>query len=147
MGSRATEPIGAANLGGRALRADPTATLRQICKTFAAENVDAVLLDRPGSPVAVVTVRDLARALAEGADPDVVWGADVTAPHPCYTLASTPVMEVITEMLRNQVDHILVMDEDGLVGMANLRSLVGEVVTELADQTAGGSGSVDSAVT
>jgi CBS domain-containing protein len=124
MTAELVDPIGPAVTRRRHPRADPDATLRQVCQIMATDHLDAVLLDRPGRPVAVLTTTDVAEALAAGADPDVVWAADVVSRPSVYVDAAESIDEAARRALQRGGDHVVVTDEDGLVGLVSLRELL-----------------------
>ena len=72
MGIDAKDPVG--RLARRELvTVGEATTLRSLARLMGERDIGAVVVERPGSPTGVVTERDVVRALADDADPDVVW--------------------------------------------------------------------------
>jgi len=78
---------------------DPESTLRTAARIMLRHGVGAVLLRGPELPDSIVTEHDIVGALADGADPDTVWVADV---------ASSPVVTVATGSTLADAAHLMV---------------------------------------
>ena len=61
--------------------------------------------------------------MAEGADPDEVWVADVMSERPRYLTNSDRVSDAVDVMLTVGIRHLPVLDEGELVGMVSIRDL------------------------
>ena len=114
----------------------PQATLLDAADLLAARDVGVLVVGDGGRPPeAVVSERDLVRALAARRDPattpvravahtDLIW-CDVEA-----TLA-----EVANEMMDRYVRHVLVEEDGRLVGIVSARDLLGAyAAADMADQ-------------
>ncbi|HEC10283.1 MAG TPA: CBS domain-containing protein [Acidimicrobiales bacterium] len=107
------------------LMADRSSTIRQMAVAMTEKLCGmAIIEQRDGSP-AVVSERDLVRALAEGADPDQVWAVDVmtrdvlTIDGDATILAAAELMDV------SGVRHLLVTDlENDRTGLVSIRDLL-----------------------
>lgn len=119
-----------------AITVNAQATLREVAEVLRDANIGAVVVLAPGRPMAVVSERDIVRALADGADPDAIWAADVVTEEPRYVTPSHPVPRLAEEMLAAGVRHMPVVDENEVVGMVGardaLRSLTETVLARLA---------------
>jgi CBS domain-containing protein len=71
----------------------------------------------------ILSERDVVRALAEGADPDVVWVADVMSEFPRYLTPGDSVHGALEVMLAAGIRHLPVIDDGELVGIVSIRDL------------------------
>jgi CBS domain-containing protein len=86
----------------------------------------AVLVGR--DLVGIFTERDLARAIAWGADPKVTTVAEYMTTQPVSVGLDTDVHEVVLAMLELECRHLPVIDVGRLVGMVSIRDLLGDVL-------------------
>lgn len=118
-----------------AICVDGRATLRDVASALRDANVGALVVLPGDRPMAVVSERDVVRALADGADPDAVWAADVGTEEPRYVTPSYPVPRLAEEMLAAGIRHMPVVDDNELVGMVGardaLRSLTRAALADL----------------
>lgn len=115
-----------------AITVEAQATLREVAAVLRDANIGAVVVLAPERPLAVISERDIIRALADGADPDAVWAADVVTEEPRYVTLSYPVPRLAEEMLAAGIRHMPVVEENEVVGMVGerdaLRSLTEAVL-------------------
>jgi CBS domain-containing protein len=78
--------------------------------------------------VGIFTERDLARAIAWGADPKVTTVAEYMTTEPVSVGLDTDVHEVVLAMLELECRHLPVIDADTLVGMVSIRDLLGSAL-------------------
>lgn len=104
-----------------AITVEAQATLREVAAVLRDANIGAVVVLAPGRPLAVISERDIVRALADGADPDAIWAADVVTEEPRYVTPSHPVPRLAEEMLAAGIRHMPVVDENEVVGMVGAR--------------------------
>lgn len=101
------------------------ATLREVAQTLDSADIGAVVvLPSDSETVAIVSERDIVRALANGADPDEVWAADVVPAEPRWVSPSQSIRSVGEEMLASGARHLLVMGDGELVGMVGARDVL-----------------------
>lgn len=110
------------------LRRPPVTTpawgaLRDAAEALVAHDVAALLVLSPEAPLAIVTERDVVRALASGADPDEVRIGDVMTAPLLTVEADTSVEDAMTRMLDGGVRHLVVLDGDGPRGVLSIRDL------------------------
>jgi len=111
---------------GRPLVLRSNATLREAVKLMADHNVGLLpIVDDEGRPLAVISERDVIKALAAGASLDSpVLAAARRGP----LITATPdvdVYEAVVKMQRGGVRHLLVVDEEGrLVGVVSIRDFM-----------------------
>ena len=100
------------------------ASLRQVAIELARAGIGAVLVADADQPVGIMTERDVVRALAEGADPDAVWAADVMTPRALFA-APDDVISSVAELMRiAEVRHVPVRDGERIVGIVSLRDIL-----------------------
>jgi CBS domain-containing protein len=98
-------------------------TLREVSEELAGEPSGALLVDDPGEPIEVVSLRDVMTAIAAGADPDRFTVGEINLIERPYIFHADEVDDVAEAMVRLRVDEALVLDRDGLVGLLSLRDL------------------------
>jgi len=105
------------------VRLSPTATLRAaaIDLAEARTGLGIVEVDEGG----VITERDVLRAIAAGTDLDVASVGDHMTPNPVSVPSDTPLGEACDLMITKGVRHLLVSDGGELVGVLNMRDVVG----------------------
>jgi CBS domain-containing protein len=101
---------------------DADATLREAAIALAEDGVGAVIVagSRPlGAPAArpqgIASERDIVRALADGADPDAERIGNVMTLDLATAAPSDAVGEVAAQMLADEIRHMPLMDEEGVV--------------------------------
>jgi CBS domain-containing protein len=100
------------------------ATLREVARELADDEIGAVLVQAPGGPVGLVSERDLVTALAAGDDPDDrqvadLMTADLVSAGPDDTIGA------VAELMDDAgVRHIPVTDGSTVVGMVSVRDVL-----------------------
>lgn len=107
------------------IRVAPEATLGQAAATLSSANVGAVVLGTDASPTAVLSERDVVRAVAEHKEPARTSAAEVATSDLVWCDASATVAEVAVEMMEHYVRHVLVEDDGVLVGVVSARDVLG----------------------
>jgi CBS domain-containing protein len=110
---------------GRPLVLRSNATLLEAVKIMADHNVGLLpIVDNEGRPLAVISERDVIKALAAGTSLDSPAPAARRRP----LITATPdvdVYEAIVKMQRGGVRHLLVVDREGrLVGVVSIRDFM-----------------------
>ena len=133
MGIDAKDPVG--KLAGRALvTVGEAVTLRSLARLMDEHDIGAVVVDRPDLPAGVVTERDVIRALAEGADPDIVWAPDVMSWDPVTIERDQSILRAALRSVDEGVRHLVVVDEGRPTGMVSARDLLQIVADDLLDE-------------
>ncbi|HSP39316.1 MAG TPA: DUF1918 domain-containing protein [Frankiaceae bacterium] len=109
-------------------RIDGSATLRVAADVLARSAVGAVVVQEPGSPPALLSQGDVLAALAGGADPDVVWVADIVSSATVWAARDEGLGRAAESMRDARVRHVLVRDRTGLVGIAGLTDVLAALV-------------------
>ncbi len=93
------------------LTATPHDTLRELSARMTAGGCGFLLVVKPGSPTAVVTERDIVRAIGEGAEIDDVWATDVMTREVLEVSADASIAEAARLMMAAGVRHLVVVDD------------------------------------
>lgn len=108
----------------------PTATLRQTAVELSEEQVGALIVRDHRGTLGVVSEHDLARALAEGVDPDDDRVEDVMTYELITTAGSTSPRAAADAMAKQGIRHLLVVDgDDEPLGVISARDLLGVLGT------------------
>jgi CBS domain-containing protein len=103
----------------------PEHTLRQAAQLMAARRIgSAVVIDPDGEGVGIMTERDVLNAIGAGLDPDIertsshiTW--DVVYAGPDWTLE-----EAASAMARGGFRHLVVVEEDEVLGVISVRDIM-----------------------
>lgn len=84
----------------------------------------AIVIDPDGEGIGIVTERDILNAIAAGLDPDVEHTAthitwDVVYAGPSWTLE-----EAAAAMIRGSFRHLVVLEDDEVLGVISVRDVV-----------------------
>jgi CBS domain-containing protein len=114
----------------------PDATLRMVAETLREESIGVVVVRDPhvegrGTKAAgLVSERDLAQALAEGADPDVRRAEDVMTIDLAYADADDSVMSAARRMIDNEIRHMPVAEQGALIGVISARDVLEALIAD-----------------
>jgi len=115
------------------LWARPGDTLRSVAQALHAADCGALVVRGRDALLAVVSERDIVRALAQGADADDVWAADVMTRTVLTTSPDEPILTVAALMAEAHVRHVVLVDERGdPVGIASMRDVLQPLLDEAA---------------
>jgi CBS domain-containing protein len=103
---------------------DLDTTLRACAKVMADESIGAVLVRGPHGPAGVLTERDIAAALAEGALADRDRARDFMTADIDGVPELTSIAEAAREMLRNEIRHLAVTRDGKTVGIISSRDVL-----------------------
>lgn len=126
-------------VGGEVKRTTPDATLYEVAALMEAEGIGALVVDDGGDgeeeAIAVVTERDLIRALAALADPAEVKVHSIASTDLVWCDAEATVAEVAELMSERFLRHVLIEEDGELVGIVSARDLLGlyAAAEDLAD--------------
>ena len=111
-----------------AITVDEKLTLRSLAAVLDELDVGVALVARPDGSAAVVSERDVVRALAQGAEPDEVWVADVMAEDVVIADPDEPLIDVGSRMCEEAVRHVAVVDNGVVVGVVSARDVLDALV-------------------
>ena len=106
----------------------PEATLRTAAKALDDAQIGIVAIGTPADVRGLISERDVARAVAEGRDPDRTASGDVASATIVWADSSATVAEVAEVMMEHYVRHVLLEDDGHLVGIVSARDLLGAYV-------------------
>ncbi|GIU90902.1 MAG: hypothetical protein KatS3mg010_2001 [Acidimicrobiia bacterium] len=117
-----------------AVTVDEKLTLRSVSAVLAELDIGVALVARPYDSVGIVSERDVVRALADGADPDEVWAADVMMEEIVVAEPEETILDVAQRMVEEGVRHVAVVERGVIVGVVSARDLL-PVLTDHAFST------------
>ncbi len=82
----------------------------------------------------IVTERDLARALAAGLGPGDAL-SDIAVLHPVAVSSSMSIVDTAAKMLRDEIRHLLVVDDGAVVGIVSIRDVMAALLHSLRPET------------
>jgi CBS domain-containing protein len=101
----------------------PGDSLRDVAKALASARTGLGIVDVDGG--GVITERDVLRAIAGGTDLDRAPARDHMTAHPVTVSPDTLLDDACDLMIARGVRHLLVSEGDALVGVLNMRDVVG----------------------
>jgi CBS domain-containing protein len=105
------------------VRLDPSSTLRQAAVDLAAARTGLAIVDAGDG--GVLTERDVLRAIAGGTDLDTATVGEFMTPRPIAVDPGLALGEACDLMISRGVRHLLVSEGGALVGVLNMRDVVG----------------------
>jgi len=103
----------------------PTHTLRQVAQLMSARRVgSAIVLDPDGEGVGIMTERDMLYAIGAGIDPDVAQANGHITWEVVYAAPDWSLEEAAMAMARGGFRHLVVMDEDEVLGIISVRDIM-----------------------
>mgnify|MGYP001174250698 CR=1 FL=1 len=110
-------------MGPVKVRVTPGATLREVAVALSGARTGLGVVDVAGG--GVITERDVLRAIAAAIDLDTATAGDHMTPDPVAVRPQMPLGEACDLMIARGVRHLLVSDEGELIGVLNMRDVVG----------------------
>ena len=110
-------------MGPVKVRVTPGDTLRAVAVALAAARTGLGVVDVDGG--GVITERDVLRAIAQGSDLDTETAGDHMTSDPVSVARAMPLEEACDLMISRNVRHLLVDDGGALIGVLNMRDVVG----------------------
>ncbi len=103
----------------------PTHTLRQAARLMAERKVGAaVVLDPDADGPGILTERDVLEVVAKGQDPDVELCGEHLTPDAVTATPDWDLGRAAAAMLTGGFRHLVVVDEDDVVGVLSVRDIV-----------------------
>jgi CBS domain-containing protein len=108
-------------------------TLRSVAAVLTAEEIGAALVERTDGSFGIVSERDVTAALADDADPDVVWSADVMSAPVVTARVDEPIMGVALRIIDEGIRHVAIVDGESVVGVVSARDVFGVLAEDLLE--------------
>jgi CBS domain-containing protein len=118
-----------------AISVDEKLTLRSLAAVLAQLDIGVALVAAPDGSVGILSERDIVRALADGADPEEVWAADISAADLVYAEPDESILDVAERMATEMVRHVPVVERGTIIGVVSARDVL-PVLAEHARDTA-----------
>lgn len=106
------------------LTIDPSASVREAARLIAGASVGCLVVGTNEQVEAIVSERDVVRAVAEGADLDRMTVGELGSRTLVWASIDDTVGDVAEEMMEDYVRHVLVRDDSGLVGVLSMRDVL-----------------------
>jgi CBS domain-containing protein len=110
------------------IEVDGQSPLRHVAEQMSDAGVGAVLVVRAGAAAGILSERDVVRALADGADPDEVWAADVMTTPILWVAPDDSISSVAELMELGGVRHAPVREGGRAIGMISVRDVLDVLV-------------------
>ena len=107
-----------------AISVEEKLTLRSLAAVLAELDIGAVLVERPDGSIAVVSERDIVRALAADADPETIWAADVTSDAVIFAEPDETILAAAERMSDEGIRHLAVVEHGTTVGVVSARDVL-----------------------
>ncbi len=112
---------------------DEKLSLRSLAAVLAAEEIGAAFVRRADSSLGIASERDVVRALADGADPDTVWAADVMSQELVTVGVDDVLIDVALRLVGENLRHVAVTEHGEIVGVVSARDVLPIVTNDLLE--------------
>jgi len=102
----------------------PNSTLRAVALQMESAGVSALIVEDGSDQFGIVTESDVVSAIANEADVDLVWSADVMTRNLQHVRADATVADIAELMQVGQIRHVLVKGDGGRIGIVSIRDLL-----------------------
>lgn len=116
--------------GDAVVRVPSDATVADVARAIAANNIGAVVVGDDPRPAALLSERDVVRVVAAGQDPAAVPARDIASGNLIWCEADDTVEQAALRMTDHSIRHLLVERDGELVGIISARDLLGVYATE-----------------
>jgi len=120
-------------IAGAVVRVSADATVAEVARLIAENEVGAVVVGGAQRPAAIMTERDVVRVVAAGRDPSGVPAIEVASTTLIWCEAHETVATAAIRMTDHSIRHLLVERDGALAGIVSARDLLGVYATD-ADQ-------------
>ncbi|HOB47730.1 MAG TPA: CBS domain-containing protein [Mycobacterium sp.] len=117
-------------IGGGIVRVAADATVADVAKAIADQNIGAVVVGDEERPTALVSERDVVRVVAGGRDPAAVLAREIASTSLVWCEADDTVEEAALRMTDREIRHLLVERDGALAGIVSIRDLLGVYATD-----------------
>jgi signal-transduction protein with cAMP-binding, CBS, and nucleotidyltransferase domain len=111
---------------------DPESTLRSVTQAMVAQGNGVAVVLGPKGPSSIVTESDIVRVLAQRADPDTTWVADVASDLIAVSPTVT-VLEGIRQMAGKHIRHVPVTEKGEIVGLVVSEDVLDLIASKSSD--------------
>lgn len=119
--------------GDPVARVTADATIAEAAKAMASCDFGVAVVGDDARPAALVSERDIVRAVATGLDPASVPAAAVASTALVWCDAETTVYQAAARMMNHYIRHLLVDRDGALAGIVSARDLLGVYSTYSSD--------------
>lgn len=107
------------------LKVDADDTVQEAAVYMHASNVGSLIVEQVGDDVGIITERDLSqKVIAQGKDPEQLKVSDIMTSPIISMDRFLPVEEANKFMMKNKIRHLVVTEEDKIVGILSVKDLV-----------------------
>ena len=111
--------------------AEKSENLNATIQKMAIANIGAVIIVENEKPIGIFTERDLLkRVVAKNITVKKVTIGQVMTPKIISVTPDTKMSEVLKKMYTNAMRHMVIMENDKLIGIFSLRNLLRKLITE-----------------
>jgi predicted transcriptional regulator len=107
----------------------PTATVRAAATAIVEQSIGMLVIGTTDDVLAVLSERDIVRAVSERRDLDTTSVADIGSRELVWIDADDNIGQAAEEMMKDYVRHALVRDVTGLVGVLSMRDVLAAYTT------------------
>ncbi len=104
-------------------------SVHDAARAMAEASVGVVLIGTHDDVKALVSERDVVRAVAAGLDLDAIAALDIGTTRLIWIDAGNTIGDAAEEMMEDYVRHVLVRGTDGLVGVLSIRDVLSAYIT------------------
>jgi CBS domain-containing protein len=120
------------------LTVGPAHTLREASRQMSARRVGAaVVIDSEHAGIGILTERDILDSIGAGQDPDTELVADHRTDDVVFASPGWTLEQAAAAMVRGNFRHLVVIEDDEVIGLLSMRDIVGCWSGAAADAAAG----------
>jgi CBS domain-containing protein len=112
------------------------AKLREVAVLLRDKDVGALLV-RDSDGFGILSERDVVSALADGADPDEIWAADVMTRDVLIAEPQAEIVYVGLSMIEANVRHVVLVEDADVVGVVSIRDVAAALVHDALTRSSG----------
>ena len=120
------------------LTVGPAHTLREASRQMSARRVGAaVVIDSEHAGIGILTERDILDSIGAGQDPDTELVADHRTDDVVFASPGWTLEQAAAAMVRGNFRHLVVIEDDEVIGLLSMRDIVRSWSGAAADAAAG----------
>ena len=116
--------------GDAVVRVPSDASIFEAAEALVANGVGVVVIGDERRPAALISERDISRAVAAGRDFAATPAAEVASTNLVWCAADTTVAQAALRMTDKHIRHLVVEEAGALVGIVSARDLLGVYASE-----------------